>query len=91
MSFATRSEHRRGGHPFPSPRPHYSVPDTEENRDHAAEAEEIEQELLAYGIEVDKVAPTRDRAGHVRLNFDAAAWILDMLDNAYQGVPPQLG
>ena len=88
MSRATRTEHRREG--VPSPRRTYTVPDTQQARDHAAEAEQIEQDLLMYGVMVEKIAPTLDGAGHIRMNFDAAALLLDMLDHAYQGIPPQL-
>lgn len=88
MSRATRVEHRRGG--VPTPRRTYTVPDTQQARDHAAEAEQIEQDLLGYGITVEKIAPTLDGAGHVRMNFDAVALVLDMLDHAYEGVPPHL-
>jgi outer membrane biogenesis lipoprotein LolB len=66
------------------------VPDTQDARDHAAEAEQIEQDLLGYRVPVEKIAPTLDGSGHIRLNFDAAVLILDMLDHAYQGIPPQL-
>lgn len=63
---------------------------TPEARQHADEAREIEKALRGYGIEPDRVAPTLDFEGHVRLDFDAVATLLDMLDQAYQGQPPDL-
>lgn len=54
------------------------VPDTPEARAHAAEAEVIAQELREFGIEPERVAPTRDCAGHVRLNFEQVRKLLAM-------------
>lgn len=45
------------------------VPDTPAARAHAQEAVEIREELQAFGIDPEQVAPTRDGRGHVRLSF----------------------
>lgn len=76
-------------------RPHYnrgdhSIPDTPEARRHASEAEQLKAAMIDYEIHPERVAPTLDGKGHVRLDFPAMHWILDMLDEAYNGVPPVL-
>lgn len=54
------------------------VLDTPEARAHADEALEIEAELKEFGIEPERVAPTRDCRGHVRLSFDQVRKLLAM-------------
>jgi hypothetical protein len=54
------------------------VPDSPEDRRHAEEADRIETELRTFGITPGKVAPTRDRQGHVRLNFEQIRQLLGM-------------
>lgn len=67
----TLSRDQGGSHPFiAGPRRETTeVPDTAEARAHAQEAVEIREELEAFGIEPEQVAPTRDGRGHVRLSF----------------------
>ncbi len=56
----TKSQRRSGG-----------VPNSPEDRRHAAEAVEVIELLESQGVIVEKgaVAPTRDRAGFIRLTF----------------------
>jgi hypothetical protein len=54
------------------------VPDTPEARAHAREAEEIDAALRTFGIEAERVAPTRDFQGHVRLNFEQVRTLLGL-------------
>jgi hypothetical protein len=58
---------------FSAPHPRRSappdIPNTPETRAHAAEAEQLAEELRVFGVDPKCVAPTRDCAGHVRLNF----------------------
>lgn len=54
------------------------VPDTPEAREHAQEADRIRQELLEFGIDPEKVSPTLDCRGHVRLNFDQVRKLLGL-------------
>lgn len=54
------------------------IPDTPEARQHAREAAAIEAELRAFGIQPERVAPTRDCQGHVRLNFNQVRQLLGL-------------
>lgn len=54
------------------------VPDTPEARAHAEEAGAIREELKAFGIEPEQVAPTRDGRGHVRLSFSQVRKLLGL-------------
>lgn len=76
-------------------RPHQArgerpVPNTPEARRHAREAHELQAAMQDYRIRVERVAPTISGEGHIRMNFATMHWILDMLDHAYNGVPPEL-
>lgn len=57
-------------------------------RRHAERAEAIEAHMRQYGIEPERVLPTMDEGGHIRMDFKAMDWILTMLDAAYDGEPP---
>jgi hypothetical protein len=54
------------------------VPDTPEAVAHAHEAREIEAELVQFGIKAERVAPTRDGRGHVRLSFTQVRQLLGL-------------
>lgn len=50
--------------------------DSSEAHAHADEARQIEQDLIAVGIHPERVAPTRDCRGHVRLSFQQVRQLL---------------
>lgn len=77
----------QGPRPIPTPRfqprpnkRQASFPDTPEARAHAAEAEEFKKELRALGVDFEQVSPSADTRGHVRLNFDQLAKLLDLIE-----------
>lgn len=84
MSAAARSGRSR--HPRDEP----SIPNTPQARQHAEEARLLDAEMRRYGIHAERVAPTLNGQGHIRMDFEAMHLILDMLDHAYDGVPPDL-
>lgn len=55
----------------------YSVPDTEEARKHAEDAQMLREELKDFGVAPEMVAPTRDNSGHIRLNFEQISKLID--------------
>lgn len=69
MSTTTHTRGHRG----------YDIPNSPEDQEHAAEAARIEQDLLRHGIVSERVAPTRDRKGHVRLTFADVDKLLDLI------------
>ena len=54
------------------------VPDTPEAREHARDAQRIAAELQEFGIVPERVAPTKDCQGHVRLNFSQVRQLLGL-------------
>lgn len=75
MSGVEHPAYLRGHQRIRTPR-EQRVPDTPEARQHAEHAREIREWLREIGVEPEVVAPTRDGAGHVRLNFDQVETLL---------------
>ena len=48
----------------------------------AEEAQEIEQELLRHGVTPERVAPTKDNRGHVRLTFVDIRTLIAQIDQS---------
>lgn len=67
-----------------------NVPDTPEARAHAAEAEEFKRELRELAklfedkvetrIGFEQISPSADNRGHVRMNFNQLAALLDVIE-----------
>lgn len=55
------------------------VPNTERNREMFLETLQLTQELEEFGVTPEKVAPTRDGRGYVRLSFDDMFKLLDLI------------
>lgn len=62
-----------------SPRRQYEVPDNELTREHAKEALRLERELRALGVKVERIRPSLDFQGHVRMTFDGVDQLLNMI------------
>lgn len=72
-------------HDHPGP----PVPRTPEAIEHAQEARDLQRDMADYGIQAERVAPTRDNQGHIRMRFAAMHRIIDLLDDAYDGKLPE--
>lgn len=49
-----------------------NIEDTPENRKDFIETEELKEAFHQRGVPYQRIAPTRDGQGHVRLDYDAA-------------------
>lgn len=81
QSDSDRARRRHARRNRPRPQEQFDSP---EEVEHATEARELEEALIdvlsEHGARPDKVAPTRDYSGHVRLDFKAAWALVDMAD-----------
>jgi hypothetical protein len=48
-------------------------------REHAKEALRLERELRALGVKVERIKPSLDFQGHVRMTFDGVDQLLNMI------------
>jgi hypothetical protein len=77
----TQDDHPGGHVPQPRRQHRYDIPDTPETRQHAEEAAALEDDLKALGIGAERVSPTSDGRGHVRMNFDQLAVLVGRIDD----------
>lgn len=55
------------------------IPNTVRNREMFLETLQLTQELEEFGVKPEKVAPTKDGRGYVRLSFEDMFTLLDLI------------
>lgn len=65
------------------------IPNTQRNRELFLETQQLSQELRELGVVPEKIAPTSDGRGYVRLNYDELNKLLDMIPDEKEAADVQ--